>query len=148
MSKRVSKILIATPQGYIFSRKRAPRHRHKDGLLELLGGGADGDETPEEALRRELAEEEPSGALLRRVDERGLGEPVHIMVDEDPHYVFRLELDEDGPHLLDRFTHDPQESYGLELLSRAFVEDRDQLHALLGRFTPRTRHILAGLHMV
>lgn len=148
MSKRVSKILLGTPQGYLLSRKRAPRHPHKDGLLELLGGGADGGEGPLEALRRELREEEPSGELVRRVDERGLGEPAEITIDSDPHFVYRLELDEDGAHLLDLFTHDPQESYGLELVPRSVLEDRDQLALLLGRFTPRTRLIFAALRLV
>ncbi len=138
-SKRVAKARIelrrADGEWLLLSRKRAPG-RSKHGKLELLGGHLDSDETPLQALIRELGEEELTGRLAAAAAGRR-PRPVELVADGATHFLFDLEVSEE-----DRTQLQPgRESLGFELVRRVPVEGGE----LDGQLTPRTRKIFGEL---
>lgn len=120
---------------FLFSRKKA-KGTPKHGMLELLGGGVDG-EPPLDGLVRELEEEEKSGLLARRV--RLLApEPRVFKIDGIPHHIFELSIDFD--HYLD-LRHSSKESLGFKVVPASMLRD----DVLWSRLTEKTQRILAEL---
>lgn len=62
--------IIRRGDGKILVLKRSDKDDHKPGMWETIGGGMDQEETPQEALSREILEE--SGLMAR------VGEPFNI----------------------------------------------------------------------
>jgi 8-oxo-dGTP pyrophosphatase MutT (NUDIX family) len=111
--------------------------KSKHGKLEMLGGRMDQDESPLEALIRELGEEEQTGFLSEGV--RTLEpEPLIIHAGGALHHLFELKISEQ------EFTglrHDPKESLGFELVRISELEAGEHWD----RITWRTQRILEAL---
>ena len=141
--EQVAKARIVVERGgerwSLLSVKRAEGET-KHGKLEMLGGHLDGDESPIEALLRELREEEDTGLLAEKVSAEP---PPHLSMDVAGalHHVFCFDLDDaDLAHL----QHNPAESLGFELVRTAELEagmHRDRL-------TSRTRQVLEALQQL
>ena len=111
--------------------------KRKHGKLEMLGGHVGQDESPLEALIRELGEEEQTRFLSERV--RTLEpEPLTLHAGGALHHLFELEISEQ------EFTglrHDPKESLGFELVRMSELEAGEHWD----RITWRTQRILEAL---
>ena len=122
-----ARIVILADDGplALLSRKRA-EGKPKHGKLEMLGGHLEPDETPLQALIRELGEEEATGALAEMVARQAPGFRT-LIVDEAPHHLFEIRLTAvDCAGLI----HDPGESLGfgrVPLAELAAGVHRDEL---------------------
>jgi hypothetical protein len=146
LPKRVAKIFLHLDDHYVFSQKRAPWLPEDAATrrLELIGGTIVGDETPFEALLRELQEEETSGMLAEKA--RTLRPtPQQIVVYGEPHYIYRMTISGDE---FERMIHDPEESYGFDLVSETVIADREKLRENAARFTWKTRGIFQALGLM
>ena len=138
--EQVAKARIAVQRGgerwSLLSVKRA-EGKAKHGKLEMLGGHLDGDESPIEALIRELREEEETGLLSEKVSAEL---PPHVSIDVAGalHHVFWFDVDNgDLAHL----QYSPEESLGFELVLTSELEAGEHRH----RLTSRTRQVLEAL---
>ncbi len=117
----------------LLSRKNAPGKRKHNGL-EMLGGHLDENESPIEALLRELREEERTGELARIAEAGAPGFDTRI-VDQAPHHLFELTITHEQYLSLEA---DSGESLGFEMLT-----ERDLANGRIeAELTPRTRKIL------
>ena len=117
----------------LLSSKNA-KGKPKHGKLELLGGRLDGNESPFEALLRELCEEEQTGALAEIAEFRKPGFDART-VDRAPHHLFELTITDQQYSPLEP---DPNESLGFEL-----VLEKDLASGRIDdELTYRTREIL------
>ncbi len=117
----------------LMSRKRS-RDTDKHDHLEFLGGHLDDGDTPQQAITRELAEEEATGGLAA-----ALPADCSPVADADAggahHYLFRLEI---NAALAATLEADPEESLGFRLVSVEALRNRE----LDDQLTSRTRAIL------
>ena len=126
-------VTVGGERWYLFSRKRSDSTGKHD-KLEMLGGHLDDDESPTEALARELREEEATGTLA---DLAAQEPPPYVEREAGgaTHYLFALEISEPD---YTRLEADPSESLGYVLVRESELDagqHRDRL-------TPRTRAIL------
>lgn len=146
LPKRVAKVFLRLDDHYVFSQKRAPWLPEDAAArrLELIGGTVVGDETPFEALVRELGEEETSETLAEKAHTlRPI--PQLIIVYGEPHYIYRMTINSDE---FERMVHDPEESYGFDLVPEAVIADREKLRENAARFTWKTRGIFQALGLM
>lgn len=146
LPKRVAKIFLRLDDHYVFSKKRASWLPEDAAArrLELIGGTVVDAETPFEALIRELGEEETSGTLAEKA--RTLRPtPRQIVVYGEPHYIYRMTISDDE---FQRMIHDPEESYGFDLVPEAVIADREKLRENAARFTRKTQGIFQALGMI
>ncbi len=123
-------------ENILLSRKRA-KGTPKLGRLELLGGGIDDGEEPLEGLIRELAEEEKTGGLARKVGwERPA--PKFITIEGTPHYIFEVSISLE--EYLD-LQHNRKESLGLKVVPESVLSTSQ----FQSRLTPRMQKILTAL---
>jgi hypothetical protein len=141
MSQPRSKIFVEIGEHYLFSLKRAPDKPEKDRLLELIGGKQEDGETPFEALIRELAEEEESGILVKRVL---ASRPTarNVIVSNSLHQIYNVTLDQAD---YARLTASPEESYGFQLIPKNLMESAADFRPDL--FTPKTIKIFRALNI-
>lgn len=137
----VSKVRITVERGgdrlSMLSKKRARKSQKKHGKLEMLGGHLKPEESPLQALIRELREEEASGLLSAKV--RSVSpEPREVDAGGARHYLFDIEISYEE---FTRLQPSPKESLGFRLVPTAELE-AGKHHA---RLTPKTRKILNAL---
>ncbi len=120
----------------LLSRKRA-KGTPKHGRLELLGGGIDDGEDPLEGLMRELAEEEKTGGLARKV---GWEQPAPklMTIEGTPHYIFEVSISLEEYLELQ---HNRKESLGLKVVPESVLSNSQ----FQSRLTPKMQKILAML---
>jgi hypothetical protein len=135
---RVAKVIVAIRIGsklhLLFSRKRVFNRPESHDRLELLGGHLDNDDPLQGAIR-ELREEELSGLLGGKLQDKHLIE--RIMVDGIEHHIYSMEISCEEHKQL---RHNARESLGFELI--AFSEMWNT--ATLSRLTEKTLKILAA----
>jgi len=92
--KSTAKALIALVDGnnFLFSRKNAPGKK-KHSKLEMPGGRIDSKETPWQALKRELTEEDLSGILATLIHPDSPYD--EVLLGNVTHYLFQLSICED-----------------------------------------------------
>ena len=140
MSSGVAKLIVRVVNTgapvVLLSRKRA-KGTPKHGRLELLGGGIDDGEEPLEGLIRELAEEEKTGGLARKV---GWEQPAPklMTIEGTPHYIFEVSISLE--EYLD-LQHNRKESLGLKVVPQSALSDSQ----IQSRLTPKTQKILTAL---
>ncbi len=140
MSSGVAKLIVRIANTgapvVLLSRKRA-KGTPKHGRLELLGGGIDDGEAPLEGLIRELAEEEKTGGLARKV---GWEQPAPklMTIEGTPHYIFEVSISLE--EYLD-LQHNRKESLGLKVVPESALSDSQ----IQSRLTPKTQKILTAL---
>jgi hypothetical protein len=144
MLKRVSKILLLVDNHYVFSEKRAPESSEKDHKLELIGGALNEDESAFQGLIRELQEEEQSGLLSKKAEKLNLS-PKEIVVKNEPHFIYRMEISNAE---YKEMIHSTDESYGFHLVQDNIILDKNELRENISRFTPKTIKIFQALDMV
>ena len=134
----VAKVIVRVEKGeacyYLFSRKNAPGH-DKHNHLEFLGGHLE-NESPIEAVVRELKEEEKTGLLAARLSGQQPAEQVKI--DGVDHHIFRVTISHDEYLSL---RHDPHESLGFELVPVSALRGKK----VQAELTRKTRLILLAL---
>lgn len=117
----------------LMARKRS-KDADKNDHLEFLGGHLDEGDSPTDAIRRELEEEEATGGLAA-----ALQKDVTPIADAEAggahHYLFYLEID---AALANTLEADPEESLGLRLVETRALKARE----LDNELTSRTRAIL------
>ena len=137
-SSGVAKVIVKVERGdtccCLLARKNAPGH-HKHNRLEFLGGHIE-NESPVEAIVRELKEEEKTGLLSAKLT--GQQPAAQVEVDGQNHYIFQITISQDEYLSLE---HDPSESLGFELVPiSALREEKFQ-----SRLTRKTGLILLAL---
>ena len=135
----VTKVIIVVsgmPNQYLMSIKRDPGSSN-EGKLEFLGGRMEENETPSEAVIRELGEEEASGELAKIVSDRS---PLHVQhqIKNAMHYIFPLEISKRD---YNKLQHDPLESHGFRLIDGSLLQ---QCHK---RYTRKTNRIIEILDL-
>lgn len=133
----VSKIFITVNNSFVFSKKRAPGFVYKDNKLELLGGNISKNESPFEALVRELEEEELGGILSNKVKKKNLT-PKEITIDGNDgkhHFVYKIEILKSE---YEKMIHNQEESYGFHLIQKDDILDKNYFKKDLVGFTPKT----------
>jgi NUDIX domain-containing protein len=143
--KEVAKVLIRSGENYIFSRKRAPGHDHKDNKLEMLGGTLEPGESPFTAMVREAAEEETSGALARELKRQSPEAEVVVLSETgvpEPQHVFRITI---APDVVRGFEPDEEESSRIEPVLAEVFDSPEGLRGMRSEFTPKTRAILRAM---
>ncbi len=122
----------------LMSRKKA-KGTDKHGLLELLGGGTDGQD-PLPGLIRELEEEEKTGRLAELVRAQP-PTPRVARLDGDAHYLFELSIAfADYVEL----RHAKGESMGFKAVPEAQLQDLYRA----GLLTKRTQGLLGALGLI
>ena len=129
-------VVAGQPNHYLMSIKRDPGSSN-EGKLEFLGGRMERDESPSEAVVRELREEEATGALAKLLKAKS---PLHIQhqVKNAMHYFFPFEISEAD---YERLKHDPLESHGFCLVNG------EQLQQCNKRYTRKTNGIIEILDL-
>lgn len=129
-------VVAGKPNQYLMSIKRDPGSSN-EGKLEFLGGRMEKDETPSEAVIRELGEEEASGKLASIVKKCS---PLHIQhqVKNAMHYFFPLEISKRD---YEKLKHDPLESHGFRLIQGQQLQKCDK------RYTRKTNRIIEILDL-
>jgi hypothetical protein len=134
---RVAKVLVSIRIGselhLLFSRKRVINRPESHDRLEFPGGHLENDDPLQGAIR-ELIEEDLSGLLGGKLQDKHLIEK--IMVDGIEHHIYSMEISNEERKQL---RHNARESLGFELI--AFSEMWNT--ATLSRLTEKTLKILA-----
>jgi len=143
MTDEISKIFVAVRKYCLFSEKRKPESSD-DHLLELLGGRLEPSETPFQGLMRELQEEDLSEILANKVKSLDL-QPKEILVNHEKHSIYKVNITQDEYNNL---RHNPNESYGFQLIEKSVVDDKKTLGNSIHKFTNKTGKIFIQLNML
>ncbi len=137
LEDQVAKICVrvvgAGNERCLMARKRS-RDSAKHDHLEFLGGHLDEGDTPLAAIRRELEEEEATGALAAALPS-DFAPLADARAGGAHHYLFYLEIDSDLANSLEA---DAEESLGFRLVDANDLQNRE----LDDQLTSRTRAIL------
>ncbi|MBT5304400.1 MAG: hypothetical protein HOI47_09600 [Candidatus Scalindua sp.] len=143
MTDEISKIFVEVRKYCLFSEKRKPESSD-DHLLELLGGRLEHSETPFQGLMRELQEEDLSEILANKVKPLDL-QPKEILVNHEKHSIYKVNITQDEYNNL---RHNPNESYGFQLIEKSVVDDKKTLGNSIHKFTNKTGKIFIQLNML
>lgn len=142
MTDEISKIFVEVRKFYLFSEKRKPESSD-DHLLELPGGRLEPSETAFQGLMRELREEDLSEILANKVKSLD-PQPKEILVNHEKHSIYKVNITQDEYNNL---RHNPNESYGFQLIEKSVVDDKKTLENSIHKFTNKTRMIFIQLNM-
>ncbi len=143
MPDEISKIFVEVRKFYLFSEKRKPESSD-DHLLELLGGRLEPSETPFQGLMRELQEEDLSEILANKVKSLD-PQPKEILVNHEKHSIYKVNITQ-GEY--NNLRHNPNESYGFQLIEKSVVDDKKTLGNSIHKFTNKTGKIFIQLNML